>query len=406
MNKIIAGMVLIFLFSTCREQQQGITYNANPEFFVQDKSSTGFDFLVLLKNNKVKGFDDKEYKIKVPEIWKGKEIAWGQAYFTGLRHSKTGNEIFFLIINYDTTDTKIVFDKNGNTDFTDDSILNIETGKHFDCYFHNQKDPQGIFIQDFLLRRDVADTSYAGLYRAWTKGQSDYLPSRFIFFDKRKNCRKIILPDNNIITLMDYDCNGFFNDKMDRIMAGDVQLNSRLAQNPVKTKKIRKGSELVFANNTYKLVSVDKYGNSINLVPLNEIRDTTELLPVFIYSDENHRKRTYRPNSSKDYTVLYIWGTWCIGCQYQSSAFNDLMKKKKDMVDYVTLNSGDKEETMVNYIRLKNYPFQYYRINETAARKLNVDAYPSYIVIDKAKRIVLRTSSVNDLYAFLEKKSI
>ena len=403
---MIGGLAIILFYSSCGKSQQETVYPSTAEYFVEDKRSSGFNFLQLLKDNKVHAAEDKPYSITIPAAWKGKQIAWGEAYFTGLRHSKTGNDIFFLIINYDTTGTKIVFDKNGNTDFTDDSIMNIETGKHFDCYFHNQKDPQGIFVQDFLLRRDVADTSYAGLYRVLTRGQSEYLPSRFIFFDKRKNCRKIILPDNNIITLMDYDCNGFFNDKRDKIMAGDVQLNRRLARNPVKTKKIRKGNELIFDNNTYKLVNVDKYGNSVNLVSLNEIRDTTEQLPVFSYTDEKRLKKTYRPNSSKDYTILYVWGTWCIGCQYQSPAFSDLMKKKKDMVDYMTLNSGDKEEKMVEYIRLKNYPFQYYRISYKTAEKLNVEAFPSYIVIDKNKRIVLRTSDVNELSQLLEKKPI
>jgi hypothetical protein len=60
---------------------------------------------------------------------------------------------------------------------------------------------------------------------------------------------------------------------------------------------------------------------------------------------------------------------------------------------------------MIKYIKDKNYPFQPYRINkETAEEKLFAEAFPTFIVADETKKILLRTSSVDEVGRFMKEK--
>jgi thiol-disulfide isomerase/thioredoxin len=210
----------------------------------------------------------------------------------------------------------------------------------------------------------------------------------------------VVLPDSNIITLYDYDCNGFFTDDYDKIMAGDIQQNSRLGNNPVKTKKSKPGVELPYANNTYKVTGVDKYGNSITVLPLNKVIDTVEKLPAFKFTDEVGDKKNFGIISAKPYSVLYIWGAWCIGCVSQAPGFVRVMKKYESMTDFYTFNYGDKEDIMLNYIAAKKMPFKPDWISNSIIKILQVESFPSYLIVDKMNHIVLRSSSVYEVEQF------
>jgi thiol-disulfide isomerase/thioredoxin len=401
MKWIAISFAVFVLLESCRGQEKGTTISAEKEFYDDGKLSNGICFLTLLSDNKVYDYQ-KEYLIKIPEEFKGKKIAWGSAYFTGLKKSKTDPNVFFLILDYDSISSKIVFDKNGDGDFTNDSLISIMSGKWVTTSFLNAKDEKGEFVSKFLFKNDLPDSLYGKLHKAMTGKWPGTLDSKYMVFDKRKNYKKVHLPDSNIITLVDYNCNGFFNDKQDKILAGNIQKGSRAYNSPFFNKNVKSGVELPFKNNTYKLLEVDKYGNNVTVFALNKIIDTTETLPKFQFINEKGNKKDFQYTSSKEYVVLYIWGAWCIGCHVQAPAFVKLIQKYTDKLDYFTFNTGDKEEVMQGYLNNKQYPFQSYRIDKTNVEKLYVEAFPSYIIIDKNQKIVLRTSDVESLGRFLK----
>jgi thiol-disulfide isomerase/thioredoxin len=402
--KWIAVVSLFLQISiSCNSQQEGRDFFAEKEFFNDGTQSAGLGFLHQLKDAKVYNHSRKEFSIKPPVDFIQHKTAWGLLYFPGLGKRTTMPDMFFLLQNYDSSVIQLVVDKNGNRDFTDDSLYYLQPGKWNDIEVLNQSDKGARVYYQLLFRNDIRDSSYEKLQKAMAIRPQEILPFRFMVFTKTRNFRKIILPDSNIISVCDANINGFFNDKDDRIIAGDIQKGERLYNNPLKSHRIEKDAELPFQNNTYQLIEVDKYGNRVKLNALNKVTDSTETFPGFQFTDEKGDEKEFRFRMEKEYTVFYFWGVWCIGCHVQAPAFAALVSEYKGKADFCTFNTGDKKEQMLKYLELKKFPFQQYRISKAQVEKLHVESFPGYVVINKRQQVLLRTSSVEMLAAFLRK---
>lgn len=402
LNSLLSFVFISIL--ACNGQEKGEVYNSEKGYFNDGTLSTGINFLGILTSDSIYS-SKKAYSIIVPGSFKGRNIAWGSDYFTGMKKNTTRPTVFFLICTYDTTETQIVFDKNGNLDFTDDSIYAIEPGKWFEVGMMNHYENAGQFVTRWLFRRDVPDSQYGWLHKGMTSRWKNALPSKYVMFDKRNNFRRVLLPDSNVVTLYDYNVNGFYNDKEDKIIAGDILKKGRLIKYQTWTKESRKNVLLPFKNNTYKVISIDKFGNNVELLALNKLLDTTEVLDDFRFIDETGVNRKFEFKPETGFTVFYFWGNWCVGCHVQGPSFVKLMNQYSGEVQFYTFNSGDKEEDMLKYLKSKNYPFQKYRIDQKGTKKLYVEAYPSYLIVDKNKRILLRSSDINEVNQFLIKNS-
>ena len=99
--------------------------------------------------------------------------------------------------------------------------------------------------------------------------------------------------------------------------------------------------------------------------------------------------------------MIFESSTWCIGCLYQSKGFAEVINDYNSTANFYALNVGDSREKMKKYISEKKYPFQLYQITkETAEEKLFAEAFPTFIVADDSKKIMLRTSSVDEIKHF------
>jgi thiol-disulfide isomerase/thioredoxin len=400
-------ILLIFLsawFIGC-SQDNGTMVKAEPEYFDDGVSGTSLHILHQLKNNTIPSHE-KSYAVRVPASFSDGPIAWGSVYFAGNKKTKTNSTVFFLIAGYEGDGSRIVFDRNGNTDFTDDSVFAIKPKEPFVIRFVNEKDDKAVLPVKLVFRNDITDSSLMRFHAMVTRNNPLALPSRFMVLEKGMNYRKVLLADSNRITLYDYNRNGFYDDKEDKVVAGDIQQKGlRLHNNPVRTKPAGRGAELPYSNNTYRITDIDPYGNAVSVVVLNTIMDTAERLASFSYRDEKDRKKDFSINGSKPYSVLYIWGAWCIGCVQHAPEFVKLMKEQEANVDYYTFNTGDKEEIMMKYLSVKKMPFKPWRISNSAVTDLNVEGFPSYLVVDNNNRIVLRSGSVGELERFFKNQN-
>ena len=358
--------------------------------------------LFRLTGDSVFGDDRKPIRIKLPKKIKFYQSAWGSIYSGAA--GKTAWDIYFIISDFDSLYSEILFDKNKNTDFTDDTAFIIQKDTPFSVIFRNPRDQNAVFRSKIRFYKGPVDSSQEKIHRIMTFKKGEALPASYMVLSKSFRIRKIKLADGNIVSLKDVNFDGIFTKKYDKIIAGDLEANPALIKKPLQCKEVKKDVELAFGNKTYKLLSVNKYGRDISLLPLKKITDTVERLHPITYSDENGKRKTLDLKNDKKYSVFYIWGTWCIGCLYQSKGFAELMNEYQNQANFYTLNSGDKREKMEKYISDKKYPFQPYQINkETAEEKLFAEAFPTFIVADDSKKILLRTSSVDEVKQFLSK---
>lgn len=398
MSKWLFTAFILGTLSACTNNF--ISVNTEKESFAKPLGY-GIELLVPLTGNVVSN-NGRSFTITVPASFQNKEVANGAFFFGGGKGSKTDDIVFFLVHSLKEKSPVIVFDLNGNTDFTDDSIFTIEHRKSFQVSFKNYSDEKATAANEFLLT-DSAEFKLGIIYEKETdrKGAK---PLSFFFADRRLNYKKVILQDGNVITLEDWDFNGFYNDKKDRVIAGDVSTDSfsQIQRNPVLTKYARSKDLLIFPNNTYRLGKVNKYGESISIEPLNKVMSQMEELPAFTYSDPEGRKAKFEIDTTKKFTVLYFWGQWCIGCHLQSPEYVKLNASIPE-VSYQAFNHGDKKENMLKYLEIKKLPFKPYSVDDETVKDLFIVGFPTFIIVDNQRKVLLRTNTVHDVKEFLLK---
>jgi thiol-disulfide isomerase/thioredoxin len=224
------------------------------------------------------------------------------------------------------------------------------------------------------------------------------------------NFRIVTLPDSNIVSLYDYNCNGFYNDKEDKILAGDFRKdqNYQMENNPVQSISSRGRGRLLFSNKTYQLKEVDPEGNWLEIRSLNLISDRREKLAQFSYWD-NREKKFFKPGTGQ-YTLLYFWGSWCPGCHSSAPIVQDLNSKYAGEVDVREFNFGDSKESRSKFLEKLKLSFDPYIIDQKNLEKLNINGFPFYILVDNKGIVIKRTfdeSSVDSLLStYLAKKSL
>lgn len=392
-------MVLV-LFSGCAEK--GLTVKVGSEPLTDHENS--WTFLTPLVNNTIR-IDKELYPVKLPASFADKKVAYGETFFGGGKEFKPANVMFFLVHFYDETSPVVVFDLNGNLDFADDSIFSIEWRKPFDVRYKDPVDDKAVAVNRFWLL-DSAKEKGSVLYEmdSARKGQK---PLPYFLGDQRLDFRKVILKDGNIITLWDGNFNGRFNDKVDKVIGGDISIDSYrlIRNNPMLTKSAQSKEVLVFPNNSYKLIGVDKYGASLTLKPLDTIMSTRETLPAFTYETTNDQHVKFDIDTSKKYSVLYFWGAWCVGCRQQSPYLVQLIDSLPS-VCFFTFNYGDKKERMLSYLKDYSLPFQANKVDDKTVNSLFVTGYPTFIILNKKREVLLRTMNVGMVKQFLSKNPV
>lgn len=390
------------LYNSC-SQEEGLSFFSDGKIYTENKRGYEVSDLFKLTGDSVINGERKLIKINLPSDLKIDQAAWGSVQIGGFKNAKTKWEVFYIISDYDSANPKIIFDKNGNANFADDTAFTIQTDTPFYVIYKNPQDRNAEFKSQYKFYRGPVDSSREKAHKLLTYNKGIALPATYMILTKRYDIKKIQLPDSNIVSLKDVDFDGMFTTKYDKIIAGDLETNPALIKKPLQCKELRKGAELAFGNKAYKLISVNKYGSNISVMLLNKVIDTVERLSPISFSDENGNKKTLGLINDKQYSVFYIWGTWCIGCLYQSNGFAKLMNEYDSAANFYTLNVGDKRERMTKYISEKKYPFQAYQVSkETAEEKLFAEAFPTFIIADKNKKILLRTSSVHEVEKYLK----
>ena len=398
MSKYCLAIVVCFILASC--SQQGKKYFSDGEYYSENVRGYGISDLYRLTGDSVYGNDRKPIHVKVPPRIRSIGSAWGSIH-TGAA-GKTKWDLYFIISDVDSFYSSIIFDKNKNCDFRDDTVFIIQKDTPLNIIFKNPQDQNSEFRYRFRFYHGPVDSSTEKLRQIMTYKKGEPLPASYMLLSKQFNIRKFKLADGKIISLKDTESDGIFTGRYDKIIAGDLEANPALIKKPLQCRSVKYGAALPFGNKTYELISADKYGNHISLIGLDKNIDTTERLNSIVYWDENGNRKNLSLKDDKQFSVFYVWGTWCIGCRYQSKGFAEVIKKYGSIANFYTLNAGDQREKIKKYIADKQFPFQPFQISWTTAEKqLFAEAFPTFIVADRDRKIVLRTSFVDELKRFL-----
>ena len=128
-------------------------------------------------------------------------------------------------------------------------------------------------------------------------------------------------------------------------------------------------------------------------------------LPDYRFTDINGQ--FYDKNNTKGKVLLVkCWFIHCTACVKEFPVLNQLVDRyqNRNDVQFISLASDSKHDLQTF---LKKKPFRYAVVPEMGAymqEKLNVNAYPMHLLIDREGKIVKATNAIEDLIPSLEKE--
>jgi thiol-disulfide isomerase/thioredoxin len=129
-------------------------------------------------------------------------------------------------------------------------------------------------------------------------------------------------------------------------------------------------------------------------------------LPAYKFTDITGK--TYTPASTKGkVVVLKFWFIGCVACVKEFPEVNQVVDRYKGRNDilFISLASDGKEE-LINF--LKKNPLNYATVphmKDFMQFQLDIGAYPTHILVDRAGNIVKVVNRIDELEPFIEKQA-
>lgn len=369
--------------------------------------------LYKLNEDSIK-YRGKPYKIIIPQHLDTSNLAFCFEYFTGWDSMKIPKSPAILVSGYKDFHPEIYTDANHNHDFTDDGEPYILNGQNDSVLisYSNYTNPNAQFnirLKFVEFKSQETKDRVEEFYTKHRNGKGNILlNSKFWFSGMRHNSlitRDQLNGDSILIGILDYNCNGFFNDRRDRIMIGNFSLGF-ISDLKSKGCYVNEDTTIVKINSRfYKIEDIEETGDYIVLGQTNlrsdrlEVGDTIPNLDIQLVDGSN--KRLHDVLSQNHFTLIDIWGTWCQGCIQQTE---ELLKLDStyNYLNIVALNSGDSKETLHKYIEKNDIKW----INGYSSKEINsillVDSYPYLLLLNQRKEVVLMQTRIDDVKKVIE----
>ena len=178
-------------------------------------------------------------------------------------------------------------------------------------------------------------------------------------------------------------------------------------------------SLLTIGNSTY-IPKLSLFGDTLKLVKIKNTNYLQEIQSKKIETREqliaNHQGTTVydkhiqiKDNKTK-YTLLGFWGTWCKPCLTSLPKINDYYKKiDKTKLHIIGVACDNDINTVRNYLTKNIYAWDnlfenlYYPSNEDLHKKLQIESYPHYILVDPKGKIIIESSKFDEIAKIVNK---
>ncbi len=388
--KYLIIVLCLFLIISCSNNKELLTYKINSGLIgdTTNRNDVGIDFLFNLKTDTVFEYNGKPHAIILPLNWDIKNTLWSNAYYTAKSHPS--RNLYFLIKKTDSL-FEIIVDENGNYDFSDEIVQT--KSKHIDSFnVYVHRNYEVIFRTFYRTQNDMITERIVGSFNKHKMMPRHNSTYKFLLQERRCNYKLVQLNDSNFITIQDYDCNGLFNDKSDKIYSFNYFTTKQTSQK--QATNYTKNITLPCNNQNYTIKKIEKLGNEIQLKKSQEKIDLTNNFNNIEFKDDENKTIFFNSLSKPNpLTVLYFWGTWCKPCIEGTDSVNAFYNQYKNVMNFYSLNYADKLENIQKYKNYKKIDFPIFSINQKNTLIGNVEYYPQFVIINSNNIVLNRTSS-------------
>ncbi len=413
--KLIASLAFIILaFAAHSQKEQTISFDSIP--IVLKPSGNGVIKLNRLSRDTIY-YRGKSYPIKHSFNLQSSDIGYYLEYFVGCDQPQIPKNRLVVVEDYKSDAPKFWVDQNDNLNLLDDGkpnnafadgevILKLKNCKYPEIKFH---------VRVFRKNLDSADVAYLednfgkpGLLKTGTLIEE----VQYWFSDQRVNVKyqnAIIEGKKVSIGLYDTNCDGLFTrNEKDKIMI-QKGWNQKLSQRLVKGAYPLKDTTLFFVGKSpYDVVEIDKAGRFIKIKNYTFSAEAPIILGdtlknyTFPIGDELLDLNTAL--GDKPYLLIDVWGTWCRGCVQQIPFIKSLHTDHSAILNIIGLNKGDSPIKMEEFKNTYQIPWKSGILSTEIQEDLNIEGFPSYILIDSDRKLLMYDTIPYYIMQFLEER--
>jgi len=185
-------------------------------------------------------------------------------------------------------------------------------------------------------------------------------------------------------------------------------LNKLITENVVAFK-----TRLLQGEPVYKLYTLNSSDKSIKStikqlasIEMKNYKMEGKQLREFNFTDLNGNNYTTVSTKGK-VLVLKCWFIHCVACVREFPECNKLVDENANRKDILFISlASDSKKDLTKFLKTKQ--FKYAAIPETdnyMTAKLNIDEYPTHLLIDKTGKIIKVVNSIEELAPFLKKET-
>ncbi len=322
-----------------------------------------FDTLKVIYESDSGKTDTNYYPIKLPNMNNSADTGFAKIFFTGQAQGVFPREIMFLFGNFKSDTTYIWPDFNNNLDFTDDNAFYTLTKDNPYIYIPipNSKNPEGMFLYK-IGKAHYNDSEQENRYKEHFYNddpKKGFITAdcKYWYSEQRLNiltCDTVIDGKKIQIGLMDWNCNGLYNDidtvtpnnfNSDRILVGEYGKNT-ISYKPCDGAAILLPETLIPINGKiYKLKDIDETGKYIIIKPTNkkypylQIGDT---VPDLEFKLTNGEITSLAKHIEKGkFNLIDMWAVWCQGCVWVLPKLKTLDSQYSSYFNIISLHHDD-----------------------------------------------------------------
>jgi thiol-disulfide isomerase/thioredoxin len=162
--------------------------------------------------------------------------------------------------------------------------------------------------------------------------------------------------------------------------------------------KYRPGDTIYLNKQIYLFKNVSVSGDSISLEHLGELDKNFGIAEGYYAFRQKFNNiqdgKSYEIGTSKKYTLIDFWGTWCVPCLELTDELKRMQEDYgKEKFQIVSIAYDDNEQTVLNYLIKKdiNWINGYDDMkNSIFCSKFKVNDFPTFILLDKEGKIIKR----------------
>ena len=424
MKKLICLVLLFVLFVP--SQSKDLKFYFNNLHRAPREGYDGIDPLYKLYFDTLK-VDDIFYPIKLPDVNKTDTPAFAMLFFTGREKTAYPRITYTLFNNYKGDTVQIFPDINGNLDFTDDSIsYTISNSNPFTIIsLPNSKNTEGNF---YYKIGKVIDPDSSWMNRVIEHFYNDDKSKGFIttepkywYSETRLNvlsCDTVINGDSIQLGLMDWNCNGLYNDidtitdnnwNSDRVLVGYYG-NEIISNEPSAGASILlPETDVDIRGRIYKVIEVEPTGKYLVLRPTDKTSSILRIgddLPDLKFALMSGDTTTLRKAFVKGkYNLIDMWAYWCTGCVKSIPNLKMLDSLYHDKLNVIGLHDWQSNDSVARKY-VEKYDLKWvngFLTPEISKKLLASGGYFYYVLVDPNGKIYKFNTYLNEVENLLKK---